>query len=207
MLHSTINISRNTDTERTMQQKHPNITCRVLGIHEMRSFEFYLKSRNMDSRSMYFGCAVSDESITNLVAHMLDNSSDHKVVVAEDENFEIVGTVHIAAIDEHEVELGIMVSEAYRGMGISTILMDYVLNWCRNRNYDSITMFCLSYNAPILHVVKKYGLEISKHMGNSEAKVILPRANIFTLGRENLANQRAIIKQNVMSFKRMLATV
>ena len=64
-----------------MQPKHPNNTCRVLGIREMRNFEYYLKSRNMDSRSMYFGCAVSDQSITDLVDHMIANSSDHKVIV------------------------------------------------------------------------------------------------------------------------------
>ena len=188
-----------------MLQKAQDITCRVLSPYELRRYEYYLKSRNADSLSMYFGCAISKESITQLVDHMVENSDNHKVIVAEDYQMEVVGTIHMAIVNDQEVELGIMVSEAYRGMGVSTILMDYALNWCRNRGYDSVTMFCLSYNAPILHVVKKYGLEISKTLGNSEAKVALPRANIFTLGRENLANQQSIIKQNVMSFRRLLA--
>jgi GNAT superfamily N-acetyltransferase len=153
---------------------------------------------------MYFGCAISKESISTLVDHMIDNDENHRVVVAEDDQLEIVGTVHMAIISDTEVELGVMVSEAYRGKGVSSIMMEYALNLCRNRNFDSVTMFCLSYNAPILHVVKKYGLEISEHLGNSEAKLALPRATIFTLGRENLANHQSFIKQNVMSFRRML---
>jgi RimJ/RimL family protein N-acetyltransferase len=163
-----------------------------------------MKDRSADSLSMYFGAITGPENITKLVDRMIENSDNHRVLVAEDDRLEVVGTIHLAIINDHEVELGIMVSEAYRGMGISTVMMDYVLNWCRNRGFDSVTMFCLSYNSAVLHVVKKYGLEISKTLGNSEAKVMLPRANIFTLGRENLANQQSIIKQNVMSFKRML---
>ena len=82
--------------------------------------------------------------------------------------------------------------------------MDFALDWCRNRNLLGIYMHCLAYNAPILHLVKKYGLEITTQLGDSEAIIHLPRATVFTLGRENLAYQQANFKQNVMSFKRML---
>ena len=187
-----------------MPHKTSDITCRMLGAHELRRYEYYMKERSADSLSMYFGCAMSKDAITNLVDHMVEHHENHKVLVAENCELEIVGTIHVALINDHEVELGIMVSEAYRNTGVSTKMMDYVLTWCRNRGVDSVTMFCLSYNAPILHVVKKYGLKITESLGNTEAKVALPRANIFTLGRENLAVQQNIFKQNVMSFKRML---
>jgi RimJ/RimL family protein N-acetyltransferase len=187
-----------------MKKQNNQITCRVLGNYEIRRYEYFMRERNYDSRSMYFGCPIKDESITKLVDHMIANNSHHKVIVAEDEYFDVVGTIHIAIINNTEVELGVMVSEAYRGLHISTKMMDFALNWCRNRGFLGIYMHCLSYNAPLLHLVKKYGLEITSQLGDSEAVIKLPSANIFTLGRENLDVQQAILKQNVMSFKKML---
>ena len=187
-----------------MKKQNDHVTCRVLSPYEVRRFEYYMKDRNFDSRSMYFGMAVTNDGIRDLVDHMVADPENHKVVVAEDDQLEIVGTIHIAVVSDTEVELGIMVSEAYRGQHVASKMMDFVLNWCRNRNYTGLYMHCLSYNAPVLHVVKKYGLEITNMYGDSEAHIQLPRANIFTLGRESLATQQSILKQNVMSFKKML---
>ena len=170
----------------------------------MRKYEYFMRERSMDSRSMYFGCPVADESITNLANHMIKNSDQHKIVVAEDEHSEVVGLVHIAIVNETEVELGVMVAEAYRGQHVSTLMMDYTLDWCRNRNLLGVYMHCLAYNAPLLHLVRKYGLDITTRLGDSEAVIHLPNASVFTLGRESLANQQSIIKQNVMSFRKML---
>ena len=187
-----------------MEHKESDITCRALSAYEIRRYEYFLKERSMDSISMYFGCPLKSEAITNLVDRMVEDTDHHKVIVAEDEQFEVIGTIHIAIVNDSEVELGIMVAEAHRGQNVSTKMMDYVLNWCRNRGFTGLYMHCLSYNAPVLHVVKKYGLEITSQLGDSEAVIKLPSANIFTLGRENLDVQQAILKQNVMSFKKML---
>lgn len=123
------------------------ITCRLLGTYELRRYEYYLKERNYDTRSMYFGCAITDDAIRLLVDHIVENRDQHHILVAENEELEIVGTIHIAQINEHEVELGVIVAEAYRGTGISNKMLDYALTWCRNRNYRDVYMHCLSYNA------------------------------------------------------------
>ena len=181
------------------------ITCRVLDSAEIRRYEFFLKERNMSSRSMYFGYAITDEAVEQLVQHMTDNIDKHRVVVAEDENMDIVGTVHIANMSATEVEFGVMVAEAYRKQGVSSLLMDYAITWCQNRGLSNIYMHCLSFNQPILHLVKKHGLGVSNEYGDSDARVVLPPTNAFTIGKEAFYRQHHLLQKNILSFKRMLS--
>lgn len=181
------------------------ITCRVLSTYEVRRYEFFLKERNMDSRSMYFGYAIPNETIVTLVDDIIANPTKHRVIIAEDDNLDMVGTIHIANVSATEVELGVMVAEAYRGHGISSIMMDYAITWCQNRGLSDIYMHCLSYNQPILHLVKKHGLEISRDFGDADARVKLPTPNMFTLGKEAMYHQNRLLQKNVVCFKRMLA--
>lgn len=184
------------------------ITCRVLGKHEMRRYAYFMKERNLSSRSMYFGVAIDEESIDRFVDRMIENSDKHHVVVAEDDLLDVVGIIHIARMNDHEVEFGVMVAEAYRGQGISSRMIDYALTWCQNRNLRDVYMHCLSYNAPILHLVKKHGLEVSSDHGDADARVTLPASNFLTIGHEALLQQQNIlgygIKKNLVSFRRML---
>ena len=185
------------------------ITCRLLPNSELRKYEYFLKARSLDSRSLYFGCGVADEGITDLVNGIIEHSDRHYVLAAEDEDLEIVGTIHIAFINDHTVELGVMVAESYRGKGIASKMMDYAMTWCQNRRLQDVYMHCLSYNAPIIHLVKKYGLEISRDHSEADARVTLPPGNVLTVSQEVLLNQQYIFQrnynQNIRSFKRILA--
>lgn len=202
MLQSNINISIITDSGNT--EEHTMITCRVLDSKELQRYEYYLKNRNMDSRSIYFGYPASDEQIEELVSNMIANSDKHRVVVAEDSDLDIVGTIHIANISNTEVEFGVMVAEAYRGHGISSQMMEYALTWCRNRGLNDVYMHCLGYNKPIIHLVSKYGLEITREYGDADARVTLPTSNIFTFGTECLLRHQNAVQHNIRSFRKML---
>lgn len=180
------------------------ITCRLLGTHELRRYEYFLKERGMDTRSLYFGYPASDENIKDLLDRMVAEEGLHRIVVAENDRFEIVGTIHIATMSENEVEFGVMVAEGYRGLGISTKMMDYAMTWCQNRNLREVYMHCLGYNKPIIHLVEKYGLEITREYGDADARVTLPRSNIFTFGTEYLLRQQNLLSENVRSFRRMI---
>lgn len=181
------------------------ITCRVLGPHELRRYEYFLKERNMDTRSMYFGYPATEEQIKKLVDEMVNNPSKHRMVIAENDQFEIVGTIHIANVSDTEVEFGVMVAESYRKLGVSSQMMEYAMTWCQNRGLNNVYMHCLGYNKPIIHLVEKYGLEITKEYGDADARVTLPNSNIFTIGTECVLRQQHILQHNLRSFKRMLA--
>jgi len=185
------------------------ITYRVLFDQELPKYALFLKERSMGSLSIYFGHAITYEGIDKLMADMVANVSMHHIVVAEDLDQEIVGTVHIAQMNDHEVEFGVMVAEAYRQKGIASGLMDYAMTWARNRGFRDLYMHCLSYNAPIKHLVRKHGLAISQEGTESDARVTMPPTNIFSIGHEIALRQQnayaGAVKHHLQSFRKALA--
>jgi RimJ/RimL family protein N-acetyltransferase len=185
------------------------ITYRLLRDSELLKYAMFLKQRNSDSLNLYFGHAMRHEMIDHLVDGMVAEPHLHHVVVAEDIDEEIVGTVHIARMNDHEVEFGVMVAEAYRGKGIASGMMDYAMTWARNRGFRDLYMHCLSYNAPIKHLVLKHGLAISRDGIESDARVTMPPTNIFSIGHEiALRQQNAVnttLNHTIQSFRRALA--
>lgn len=168
----------------------------------------FLKNRTPDSLAIYFGIAISPDYVDRLMDTIVSNSKCHRIIVAENDELEIVGTVHVAFMSEEEVELGFMVAESHRKMGISNKLMDYVLTWCQNRSLTNIYMHCLSHNEPIIHLVKKYGLEVTKDYGDADARVTLPQGNIFTYQHELILKQTSefanITRKNAQTFRKIL---
>lgn len=186
------------------------VTCRLLNKKELALYGEYLKKRDRDSLTRYFGTLVSDQVIDRLINNMIEHEDLHDVLVAENEKLEIVGTIHIARMNDHQVELGVMVSEAYRGMGVANEMMEVALLYCRNRGLNDVYMHCMSNNEAIMKLVKKKGLHISNQTGEADAHVTLPYSSIFTLVWENwlrgadyayrLSNER------LLTFNRVLET-
>ena len=184
------------------------ITYRVLEGDALRLYGAFLKQRGQDSLVMYFGYAVRMENIAELVETMLANPTLHHVIVAEDDRFETIATVHMAQMSKHEMEFGFMVAEQHRKLGIASEMMDFAMTWCRNRGFNDIFMHCLNYNAPIKHLVRKHGLEITSEGADADARVTLPKTNIFSIGHEMLFRQQNLfntnVKHNIQSFRRAI---
>lgn len=189
-------------------ERQQMFTCRLLNKKELGLYGEYLKKRDRDSLTRYFGTLVSDQVIDNLVSGMIEHEDLHDVLVAENENLEIVGTIHIARINDRQVELGIMVSEAYRGMGVANEMMEMALLYCRNRGLYDVYMHCMSNNEAIMKLVKKKGLFISNQTGEADAHVTLPYSSIFTLVWENLVRSQdyayRLTNERMLTFKKVL---
>lgn len=185
------------------------ITYRILSDSEILKYAMFMKQRNSDSLNLYFGVAINHSMIDTLVDGMIARPQFHHIVVAEDIDSEIVGTVHIAMMDENAVEFGVMVAESYRKMKIASGMMDYAMTWARNRGFRDLYMHCLSYNAPIKHLVKKHGLTISTEGTESDARVTMPPTNIFSIGHEIALRQQNIINTSlnhtIQSFRKVIA--
>lgn len=181
------------------------VTCRVLTYKEAIVYGDFLKDRSDESKRIYFGLSVSDSYIDQLLERILSDSSKHKIIVAEDEFLNIVGTIHVASMSSTSVEFGVMVAESHRKLGISSQMMDYALTWCRNRGLNDIYMHCLGYNKPIIHLVEKYGLEVTKDHGDADAHVTLPIANLFSLSHEGILRQQHTFQHGMNSFRKMLS--
>lgn len=183
-------------------------TCRLLNKNELGLYGEFLKKRDRDSLTRYFGTLVSAQVIDNLVNGMIEHKDIHDVLVAENEKLEIVGTIHIARMNEHQVELGIMVLEAYRGMGVASEMMNLALLYCRNRGLRDVYMHCMSNNEAIMNLIKKQGLHISNQTGEADAHVTLPYSSIFTLAWENWIRSQEyahrLTNEQLLTFNRVL---
>lgn len=172
-------------------------------LHDVEEYGRYLKSRSAESLRIYFGYAIGSEAIDRLTETMRHSPELHDVFVAENADLEIVGTVHIARLSADSVELGFMVHEQYRNQGIANAMMSQVLDWARNRGYTGIYMHCISYNRPILKLVEKYGLEISRDHDEADARVVLPSANWVTLQREFVKQTAGIYTHKLLEHLRI----
>lgn len=180
------------------------ITCRILADRELPLYADYLKDRTEQSLALYFGTAIGSSYIDFLVDKIIKEKRQHKILVAENDQLEIVGTIHIAYIDDSKVEFGVMVAESHRKLGISSQMMDYALTWCRNRNRNDVYMHCLGHNEAIIHLVRKYGLQVSKDHGDADAHVTLPHGTFFTLQKEAVIRQTTAFQQNFLNFMKLV---
>ena len=153
------------------------ISYRILPPNETHKYGSFLKNRKPESLGIFFGYPIKPEQIDSLVAGIVDHPLKHRILVAENTQFDIVGSVHVADMAPTEVEFGLMVHENMRQHGIASYLMGYALEWCRNRGYKKLFLQCLSHNSAIKKLVRKYKLPIESHGGECETNCYLPHAD------------------------------
>jgi GNAT superfamily N-acetyltransferase len=165
------------------------ITTRLLAQHELSRYGEFMRARDLESRALYFGIGANDEFIQRIADRIQQEPDQNHIVVAENAVGEIVGLVHLAHMDHCTVELGFMVQEQNRRMGVSNRLMDHALTWCRNHGLVNIYMHCLGWNQPVIHLTRKYGLSIRRESGDADAYVVLPPAGVLSLQTEAIMEQ------------------
>ncbi|OIN01121.1 hypothetical protein A9236_08105 [Polynucleobacter sp. QLW-P1DATA-2] len=146
----------------------------------------WLKSQDAETLHTYFGHAVSEDAIDELVNKFSANNKSNHILVAK-VNGKWVGTIHIAA-HGREVEFGLMVAKQYRKLGVASVMMEEAIIWSRNRSYTDLYMHCITWNQPIKNLCLKHGLKARNMLGNSEAKLELKSPTIITFFKERIIN-------------------
>jgi len=151
----------------------------------------WLREQEPATLQMYFGVPGSAGLIDNLIDRVLADPDQHEFLIAKNCSG-WMGTLHIAKIDHKRVEFGLLVREAFQGIGIGGDLLQEGIVWARNRGFDELYMQCLSYNHTIQHLADKYGLEQHQSDYESEVKTTLAPANWVTIGQEMMLRQRNV---------------
>jgi len=151
----------------------------------------WLKNLDEETRQLYFGTGTGPGLVESLVDRIETEPDCHEILVARNCK-EWLGTLHIAKINDSEVEFGIIVHRDYRGEGIANGMLQEAIVWARNRGYTELFMHCLSSNKPIQHLCQKHGLMPHNIMGDSEVKVKLNPPSWATIASEVGINQRNI---------------
>lgn len=172
------------------------ITTRFLPTGEYSMYGDWPLRQDPETLRNYFGIAVTPGFVRNLVDRVEFSPGKHQFLVAEDGS-NWVGALHMAMNLNADIEFGIIVDREYRGRGIADQLMDEAVTWAQNRRYKRLYLHCLSWNQPIKHLCKKYGLEIQDRDGSGEVNVELPPPSMLSVGKE-----LALANRNI--FTRML---
>jgi len=164
------------------------LTTEFLESNQFPVYASWLKSQDPQTIHDYFGCAVGSEAIDKLIAKFLQDSKNHRALVAKISKH-WVGTIHIAA-QGTEVEFGVIVAKSYRKQGIANAVVDQAITWTRNRHYKDLFMHCISWNLPIKQLCRKHGLTPRNMMGDSEMNFHLEPPTPVTFFKELLVTQR-----------------
>lgn len=184
------------------------ITTRFLSTDEYHWYGDWLREQDDDTKQSFFGMTVSDYFIDNLVAEFVRKKHDNFFLVAERDGIWI-GTIHIAIINQDEIEFGVIIDIGNRGRGIANQLMEEAIIWSRNRGYTNLYMHCLTQNRTIQHLCEKHGLEIKKVVSGSEVDthVKLPPATFTSVGQEYMIRTRNLYHMFLQNQASILAHI
>jgi RimJ/RimL family protein N-acetyltransferase len=179
------------------------ITTRFLATSEYEEYASWVKKLNPETRATYFGVAMPDAQIDNLVKGIVEHADKHHFLVAEYKGAWI-GTIHIAEVNDTEVEFGFIVDAEHRGNGIADRMMKEALLWSRNRGYHSLYMHCLSWNQPIKRLCIKNGMELHSEYGETETKLELAPPDLTSITEEVLSRNRQAYRMLLQTFNPLL---
>ena len=167
------------------------ITTMFLPRGEYDMYGDWLLRQDADTLKNYFGITATPGFVRDLVDRVALSPGKHQFLIALDDN-NWAGALHMAMNLNTDIEFGIIVAKEYRGQGIADRLMDEAVTWAQNRRFQHLYLHCLSWNQPIKHLCKKYGLEIRNQDGSGEVNVELPPPSMISVGKEFAAMNRNI---------------
>lgn len=185
-----------------IEGRAPAIRIKELSERDRRRLLMHFLELDINDRSLRFGAAVSDETITRYV-QMLDFERDSVFGVYDDE-LALLGVGHLGFIPREAypllreattktqvAEFGVSVSASARDIGVGSKLFERAAIHCRNRDVDTLTMQCLASNQAMMHIARKVGMEIRCEYGEANAYLRLTPADPRSVLREAMEEQIA----------------
>ncbi len=167
------------------------ISTRFLATEEYHKFGPWLKGLNAEDRRLYFGIAVSDDYIDDLLERIESAPIQHTFLVSYNCTGWL-GVLHIALVDNQSIEFGVSVFEEYRNLGVASDLLKEGIVWARNRDYQRLYLHCVRWNHAMAHLADKHGLTMSHEGNDTDASVELAPASWYSLQQETADVNRRI---------------
>ena len=178
-------------------------TVRRVLPHEYAKYRTHLKSLDAESKVLRFGYPVSDYVLDTLCDKFEADPSKHILFAIENEQLEFVAVGHIAL--EGDMELAFSVLKEYQGQGMGNRLMKRCIQFCRTRKIRKGCMVCLSTNARIRHLCRKYGISIHNDHGETLAEIKLDYPDVTTYIYEQVDSNMGILDYWQKRFARSVA--
>lgn len=156
-------------------------TLRKLWPTEQDLFRDHLLRLDKDSRRMRFAHGVSDHFIEGYASRMNEMGS---IVFAYFVDGEIRAAAELRKLADHwgeEAEAAFSVEQAYQDQGIGSALMGRVIRAARNRGVRLLFMSCLSENAKMQAIAKKYEAVLRFEYGEVIGEILPDGPDYFSL--------------------------
>lgn len=181
-----------------------SVRVKELSERDRRRLLMHFLALEAADRSLRFGAALSDETITRYV-QKLDFARD-SVFGVYDDGLTLVGVGHLAfcpreaypllqgaTLKNMVAEFGVSVLSSARGLGVGSKLFERAAIHCRNHDVDTLTMQCLASNRVMMHIARKAGMEIRCEYGEANAYLRLKPADPGSVLQEAMEEQIATI--------------
>jgi ribosomal protein S18 acetylase RimI-like enzyme len=133
----------------------------------------HLLSLSENDRYLRFGYAASDAQIARYT-DLIDFAQD-EVFGIFNRRLKLIAQAHLAAMPgSHQAEFGVSVLPHARGRGFGSRLFDHAVLHARNRGVDTLLVYALSENTPMLRIARSAGATVERDGGEALAKLKLP---------------------------------
>ena len=155
-------------------------------------------SLDAENRRLRFGNSIADSVVKEYIDR-LDFVRDGLFAVRDGDG-RIVAAAHVA-IGAKYAELGLSVSEGFRGRGCGGALFARAVDFLRNRNVGGVFVHCLAENQAMRHLASRHGMRLVSQGTESEGYLTLPGATAESQFREWLQDQQSaaveILRRNL----------
>jgi PAS domain S-box-containing protein len=179
------------------------VCVKELTARDLRALHMHFLALEGSARLLRFGMVFPDELITRYVQEI--NFARDTMFGVYDSELMLAGVGHLAFTPREQAlpvvaratskervgEFGISVSASARGMGIGTRLFERASIHCRNADVDILYMQFLSRNESMIHIAKKFGMEVHNDHGEADAYLKLRPANPASASQEVVEEQAA----------------
>ena len=169
----------------------PYATVRRVLPHEYPKYRAHLKALDAESRTLRFASPITDYVIDKYCDKFEVEPSKHVLFVIENRKLEFIAIGHIAL--DGGMELAFSVLKQHQGRGFGNLLMKRCIQYCRTHGILNGCMVCLSTNAAIRHLCKKYEISVENDHGESLAEIKLSPASLDTYVSETIDNNMSAL--------------
>ena len=149
------------------------VAVRTLGAQHRSLMLAHLTALGDLDRSLRFGQLATDEQIRAYVDR-IDFARD-QVFGIFNRRLQLIAQAHLAAMPgSRQAEFGVSVLPHARGRGFGSRLFDHAVLHARNRSVDTLLVYALADNTPMLRIARGAGATVERDGGEALAKLRLP---------------------------------
>ena len=155
------------------------VPIRRIGAEHKAELLAHFLALDASDRYLRFGCAANDAQIRAYVDRI--DFVHHEVFGVFNRKLDLIAVAHLAPSEsEGSAEFGVSVLPSARAKGIGTRLFQRAAMYARNHGIQTLTMQCLTQNAPMMRIARHAGMRVHVEGSETEGALRVPAQTLFS---------------------------